>query len=133
MSDRDPADTGAEDLDEDALRVDPLEEGVEPPEHWSAADKYGTTPSEALAGEGLERKLRAEQADVTPEDVPDTPVAAAPLDELDESVDSTNEPEGYDMPEPQRQVPDDAARRGQSADEAGGSMAESIRTPPDVE
>jgi hypothetical protein len=29
--------SAAEDLDEDQLRVDPLEEGMDPPEHWSPA------------------------------------------------------------------------------------------------
>src|SRR3954452_3366392 len=38
---RDPAAlNSAEDLDEDRLRLDPLEAGMDPPERWSAADKY---------------------------------------------------------------------------------------------
>jgi hypothetical protein len=36
----------AEDLDEDRLRVDPLEQGMDPPEHWSGVTKYGMTPWE---------------------------------------------------------------------------------------
>ena len=43
MSDRDSAESQSlspsESLDEDELRVDSLEEGIEPPEHWSAADR----------------------------------------------------------------------------------------------
>ena len=40
------ATSSAEELDEDRLRVDPLEAGMDPPERWSAADKYGMTPYE---------------------------------------------------------------------------------------
>lgn len=44
MSDRETAEpetlNPSEALDEDELRVDPLEEGVEPPEHWSGADRF---------------------------------------------------------------------------------------------
>jgi hypothetical protein len=58
--------SSAEDLDEDRLGVDPLEEGVEPPESWSGADRYGTTPFEQSQGEGLDRKLEAERPDVQP-------------------------------------------------------------------
>lgn len=56
----------AEELDEDELGVDPLEEGVEPPEHWSVAEHYGTTAFEQEQGEGLDRKLSAERPDVEP-------------------------------------------------------------------
>lgn len=64
---RDPAAlSAAEDLDEDRLGADPLEEGADPPEHWSEADRYGTTPFEQSQGEGLDRKLEAERPDVQP-------------------------------------------------------------------
>ncbi|GAB3467967.1 hypothetical protein [Actinophytocola sediminis] len=56
----------AEGTDEDELGVDPLEKGIEPPEHWSGADRFGTTPSEQEQGEGLDRKLAAERPDVEP-------------------------------------------------------------------
>lgn len=56
----------AEELDEDELGVDPLEEGVEPPERWSVAESYGTTPYEQEQGEDLDRKLAAERPDVEP-------------------------------------------------------------------
>ena len=39
------AESSAEELDEDRLRLDPLEAGMDPPERWSGADKYGTTPT----------------------------------------------------------------------------------------
>jgi len=56
----------AEDLDEDRIDADPLEDGMDPPEGWSAADRYGTTPFEQAQGEGLDRKVAAERPDVQP-------------------------------------------------------------------
>jgi hypothetical protein len=135
---RDPAAlSSSEDLDEDRLRVDPLEEGVEPSEHWSAADSFGTTPFEQSHGEALDERLAAEEPDVDRPPEPARPAAATPLDELDETVDD-EVPGAEEIPdetfdvgrrraEP-TQLPE-AARRGQEADEAGGSVAESIRTP----
>src|SRR5699024_1025121 len=54
----------AEDFDEDRLRLDPLEEGIEPPEHWSEASRYGTTPFEQSQGESLEQRVREEEPDI---------------------------------------------------------------------
>jgi hypothetical protein len=65
---RDPAAlSSAEDLDEDRLQADPLEEGMDPPESWSGADRYGTTPFEESHRQDLEHRLREEEPDVTPE------------------------------------------------------------------
>ena len=50
-----------EQLDEDELGVDPLERGVDPPEHWSAADRHGTTPREMREGETLDQRLAQEE------------------------------------------------------------------------
>jgi hypothetical protein len=91
------ASSSAEDLDEDRLQMDPLEEGMDPPEHWSAADRYGMTPYEQSHPRGLDQRLDEEQPDVQPR--------------YDESH------HGH------------AIRTGRSADESGGSMAETIRTP----
>lgn len=64
---RDPAAlNSAEDLDEDRLKADPLEEGMDPPEGWAMADKYGTTPYEQAQGEDIDQKLAAERPDVEP-------------------------------------------------------------------
>ncbi len=92
----------AEDLDEDRLRLDPLEAGMDPPERWSGVDKYGMTPYEEAHPRPLADRLAEEQPDV-----PETPGA------LDEEVLS------------------EAAGRGQLADEPGGSVAEAMRTPDD--
>nr|ANY57989.1 hypothetical protein [uncultured bacterium] len=90
----------AEDLDEDRLRLDPLEAGMDPPERWSGVDKYGMTPYEQAHARPLDDRLAEEQ--------PDVPVAPEPLDE---------------------EVLAEAAGRGQLADEPGGSIAGTARTP----
>ncbi|MEV6717611.1 hypothetical protein AB0M48_36875 [Lentzea sp. NPDC051208] len=92
----------AEDLDEDRLRLDPLEAGMDPPERWSGVDKYGMTPYEQAHPRPLEDRLAEEQ--------PDVPVTESPLDE---------------------EVRAEAAGRGQLADEPGGSVAGAARTPED--
>ncbi|MFC4001381.1 hypothetical protein ACFS2C_06480 [Prauserella oleivorans] len=120
----------AEDLDEDRLRVDPLEEGMDPPEHWSEADRYGMTPAEQRQGETHEQRLAEERPDVGPADVPERPVAATPATELDESVDHVTEDVEPVVPEDDAAEPSTPAiRRGQNADQAGGSVADGIRVP----
>jgi hypothetical protein len=106
----------AEDLDEDRLRVDPLEEGVEPPERYLASDRFGTTPNEVLEGESLDQRLAEERPDVRPEDVP--------VDESDASRDDTGR-YGSDA----GQTLGDAV--DQQADNPPGSVPDAIRTPPD--
>lgn len=59
-------DVTAEELDEDRLGVDPLEEGVEPPEGWAAADRFGTTAQEQAEGQPLGERLAQEEPDVQP-------------------------------------------------------------------
>lgn len=93
----------AEDLDEDRIKLDPLEAGMDPPERWSGVDKYGMTPYEEAHARPLDDRLAEEQ--------PDVPVAANPVDPVDEEAVS------------------EAARRGQLADEPGGSVAGAVRTP----
>lgn len=56
-----PDETTAEELDEDRLTADPLEAGMDPPEHWSGADKYGTTPYEEAHARPLEERLAEEE------------------------------------------------------------------------
>lgn len=114
-----------EQFDEDNLRLDPLEEGMDPPEHWAQADKFGNTEREQREGQDLEHRLAEEEPDVEPED-PNRPV-----NRLDESVDD----ESYDTDqvapeEPHHPQRTEAERDGTSADEAGGSIAEELRTPP---
>jgi hypothetical protein len=119
-----------EDFDEDNLGVDPLEEGMDPPEHWAEADKYGMTEAEARQRQDWERRLAEEEPDVAP-DQPGRPFGATPDDELDESIDDLTDDEAFTLEETARPAQSDAVRRGQSADEAGGSIADEIRTPHD--
>jgi hypothetical protein len=58
--------SSAEDLDEDRLQQDPLEEGMDPPEGWSGADKYGTTPYEQSHPRPLDDRLAEERPDAEP-------------------------------------------------------------------
>jgi hypothetical protein len=131
VSDRDTAEpeslSPSEALDEDELRVDPLEKGVEPPEHWSAADRYGTTPREIREGEPIEQRLAEEEPDAEPEPVPDRPLAVTPATDLDETVEDA--PPDFEQVTPDVDVPHrqaDADPRDR-ADYAGGSVADAIR------
>jgi hypothetical protein len=109
----------AEDLDEDRLDVDPLEKGMDPPEHWSAADRRGMTPREQATPAPLDERLAEEQPDVGSGD----PVP----DDVDAAVE-TPTPDATDEELPRRRTYDEEL--GTSADVAGGSMADEIRTPP---
>lgn len=146
---------GAEDLDEDRLGVDPLERGIEPPERWSGADRFGTTPREEREGPDLDHRLAEEEPDDSPFDdpvadeteyQPDREVGAdeteyqpdreAGADETEYQSDPSTEYIGgsdlVDLLERGGIPRTDAERRGQAADTAGGSVADAIRTP-DVE
>ncbi|MFR9729331.1 hypothetical protein ACL03H_08885 [Saccharopolyspora sp. MS10] len=83
---QDPAELqSAGDLDEDELGVDPLEEGVEPAEHWSATTRQRPTPREQREGETLDERLAEERPD--PNDEVGRPLAETRMHELDETVD----------------------------------------------
>ena len=116
----------AEDLDEDRLRLDPLEDGMDPPEHWSPAMDHGTTATETREGQELGERLAEEE--------PDVPVVEdEPRDEIDR-MDARGELEagGTDDGLPfarNGEVMPEEARRGQSADEGAGSVARELRTP----
>jgi hypothetical protein len=79
--------TQSETLDEDDMGVDPLEGGMDPPEDWSAANRYGTTAIEQATARPLAERLDEECPDVLPETAQDRAGAATLLEELDESVD----------------------------------------------
>jgi hypothetical protein len=128
--------SSAEDLDEDRLRVDPLEAGMDPPEGWAGADKYGVTLFEQSHPRPLSDRLAEEQPDVQPEPTSPSDVMEpmSPTEENDE-VALLDEPTGevsttvdaasdFDA-----EVLAEAMGRGQVADEAGGSVASAMRTP----
>ena len=52
-------------LDGDGV-ADPLDAGVEAADHWSGADRFGTTPAEERQGESLDQLLSEEEPDVDP-------------------------------------------------------------------
>lgn len=123
----DPDTTTAEDLDEDELRLDPLEAGMDPPEHWSPAMDHGTTSRETREGQDLGDRLAEEE--------PDTALAPEePRDEIDR-MDARGELEAGrpddGLPFGRSDLPE--ARRGPSTDEAGESVARELRTPPEPE
>ncbi|HEY8374092.1 MAG TPA: hypothetical protein VIL00_15230 [Pseudonocardiaceae bacterium] len=90
----------AEDLDQDRIDADPLEEGMDPSEHWSGANRHGTTPFEEATGEPLDRRLAQEEPDVTPEPPAEGSRRAVPDEELDSSVDERPADHGDpDLPE----------------------------------
>ena len=121
-----------EQFDEDNIRLDPLEEGMDPPEHWAQADKFGNTEREQREGEDLDHRLAEEQPDIAADDG-DLPLDDTPDGELDSSVDDDSYDRDAIAPdEPRHHALTEAERDGTSADEAGGSVADELRTsPPD--
>jgi hypothetical protein len=71
-----PGDTldPSESTDSDEIRNDDGDIVVDPPEHWSEADKFGMTAREEREGEPLDQRLAAEEPDVLSD------VAASPAD-----------------------------------------------------
>lgn len=111
-----PGDTlsPSEGLDADEVRNDDGDEVVDPPEHWSGADKFGTTAREEKEGEPLEQRLAEEEPDIEPEELPDRPVAATPDDELtEELVDEVVDDETTDIEEIPGHVESSRVDRGQ--------------------
>ncbi|MEU9827860.1 DUF5709 domain-containing protein [Micromonospora chersina] len=52
-------------LDDDRVG-DPLDTGVVAADHWTAANRFGTTPAEERAGESLAQLLAQEEPDLDP-------------------------------------------------------------------
>jgi Family of unknown function (DUF5709) len=64
---------------------DPLDQGIVPPDRWSAGEGFGTTLSEERAGESLDQLLAEEEPDLDP-------YAEAEPDEDDPPTDDDQEP-----------------------------------------
>jgi Family of unknown function (DUF5709) len=65
----DPEDEGvldASDTLEGDPGDDPLDQGIVPPDRWSAGQRYGTTEEEERAGESLDQLLSEEEPDQDP-------------------------------------------------------------------
>ncbi|KAB1942404.1 hypothetical protein F8271_12480 [Micromonospora sp. ALFpr18c] len=45
---------------------DPLDTGIVAEDHWTAANRFGTTPAEERAGESLDQYLAQEEPDIDP-------------------------------------------------------------------
>lgn len=73
--------------DEPRPGYDPEEGEYDAPDHWSGANRHGTTPAEELEGETLDQRLREEQPDVDVVEQRERSLAETPIDDLDESVD----------------------------------------------
>ncbi|QIS02210.1 hypothetical protein F5X71_07675 [Nocardia brasiliensis] len=107
--------SSAEDLDEDRLRLDPQEAGMDPPEQWSGATEYGMTQWEEAHPRPLAERLAEEQPDVTPG-------PPQPHDDHESASDSVD-----------LEVPEYEETLGIAADVAGGSLSAGIRQPPPPE
>ncbi|MGV9821738.1 hypothetical protein [Nocardia xishanensis] len=59
-----------EQLDEDELDADPLEAAMDPPDAWTAAERYAESPADLRAGESIGKRLDAEEPDVVPDQPP---------------------------------------------------------------
>jgi len=96
----DPAELqSAGDLDQDELGADPLEEGVEPADEWSAVSAGRPTPSEQREGTHVEDRLAEEGRDFGADFADEAggkPLAETREHELDESVDERAEAEVAD-------------------------------------
>lgn len=64
-----PQSTGDSVVDDDRGIADPLDEGWNPPEKWSAAQGYGNTPLEEELGETLDQRLAQEIPEPDPYEV----------------------------------------------------------------
>lgn len=60
----------AEALDSDDVRNDDGDTVVDPPDHWSEADKFGVTAREMREGESLDQRLSEEEPDVLDDVLP---------------------------------------------------------------
>jgi hypothetical protein len=85
--------SSAEDLDEDRLSADPLEAGMDPPEHWSGVDKYGMTPYEQSHPRPLGDRLAEEEPDDTGQVPSDPDEETRVASEAGESVRTAEPPD----------------------------------------
>ncbi|MGW4091477.1 hypothetical protein [Nocardia sp. NPDC004750] len=112
--------SSAEDLDEDRLRSDPLEAGMDPPEHWTGVTKYGVTPWEQSHPRPIGDRLAEEEPD-TDAGVVETEVTGhenyRKLKDISDDCDPVLAEHRYEE------------EIGVAADVAGGSVGDDIRHP----
>ena len=127
----------SESVDSEEVRNDDGDNVVDAPDHWSEADKFGTTAEEAREGESLDEKLSEEEPDTAVEEE-DRSVSEIPDDELteelvDHEILESDEDPDIDYADGQRQaeiiegtlVEDRGRNRGQidGAPEDGGPVS----------
>lgn len=75
-------------LDEDRMGADPLEDGMDGADGYSRDVRLGGTQEWETEEPTIDRRLPQEQPEAgVDEEIPDRPLAARPIDELDESID----------------------------------------------
>src|SRR3954454_15561788 len=74
-------------LDEDRMAADPLEDGMDAPEGYSRDVRLGGTREWEAADPSIDYRLPQEQPEGSAARPPDRPLAATPIDDLDESID----------------------------------------------
>jgi hypothetical protein len=77
----DPAGHDASDTLDDDPGYDPLDQGIAPPDRWSAGEGFGTTAEEEQEGESLDQLLAEEEPEPDPYADEDEPAPAAGLDD----------------------------------------------------
>ncbi len=77
----DPAGHDASDTLDGDPGYDPLDQGIAPPDRWSAGEGFGTTAEEEQEGESLDQLLAEEEPEPDPYADEDEPAPAAGLDD----------------------------------------------------
>lgn len=96
---------------------DPLDQGVIPPQRWSAAMRSGTTAAEQEAGESLDQLLAAEEPDDVPEVDDDRPGdIAGDQDAAEEDIDGLLLDDGPDPRAGRLVAEDQGAHSAEEAD-----------------
>jgi len=97
---------------------EPLDQGVAPPERWSAAMKFGSTADEQEAGESLDQLLAEEEPDAALEldDDDDLPEDAEDTDEDEEYLDGLLLDDGPDPRAGRLVAEDEGAHPDEEAD-----------------
>ncbi|MDJ0392841.1 hypothetical protein QMK17_05800 [Rhodococcus sp. G-MC3] len=98
----------SESVDSDEIRNDDGDTVVDAPDHWSEADKFGTTAAEAREGESLDEKLSEEEPDTAVEEnersVSETPDEELTEEFVDHEILESDENPDIDYADGQRQA-----------------------------
>jgi hypothetical protein len=97
---------------------DPLDRGVAPPEHWSAAMRFGSTADEQETGESLDQLLAEEEPDdaLDLDEDDDLPEDDEDSDEADEYLDGLLLDDGADPRAGRLVAEDEGAHPDEEAD-----------------